>query len=231
MTLFQGKWTKQLALLSCVIATVGALAVLWFGQVDLATKFDSDRVKKMTEAAGVWGPLLIVALMTTAIVASPLPSAPIATAAGAAYGHTTGTILVVAGAELGALLAFFIARILGRAPLERWLGERVDVGLLGSQNTLTAIVFGSRLLPFVSFDLVSYAAGLSAIRFWRFALATLAGIIPASFFLAHLGEESMSGDATTAGWTAALLGLFTLISIVWAAHQRRRTDSHVEESE
>lgn len=54
--------------------------------------------------------------------------------------------------------------------LRRTLGDRLEVGWLGSQNKLTAIVLVARLLPFVSFDLVSYAAGLTALNAWRFAL-------------------------------------------------------------
>ena len=40
--------------------------------------------------AGLLGPVVIVTLLTLAVVASPIPSAPIALAAGAAYGHVGG---------------------------------------------------------------------------------------------------------------------------------------------
>ena len=77
--------------------------------------------------------------------------------------------------------------------------------MLSSQNTLTGIVFISRLLPFVSFDMVSYAAGVTPLRFWRFAVATLAGILPASFLLAHFGSELASGEGERIGLTLLLL--------------------------
>ena len=93
---------------------------------------------------------------------------------------------------------------------------------MGSQSALTAAVFASRLLPFVSFDLVSYAAGLSTLRFWRFALATLAGIAPASFLLAHFGTSATSGEAGVFTWIAALgLGLVTGAPLLWAAWRGR----------
>lgn len=183
---------------------------------------DRDDLRAWIDAAGMLGPLLVVALMSLAIVASPLPSAPIALAAGAAYGHTLGTVLVVLGAEIGALAAFLLARRLGRPFVERRFGQKLAAGLLGSQNTLTLLVFGSRLLPFLSFDLISYAAGLSALHLWRFALATLAGIIPASFLLAHLGSAAMNGDAWTATWTALALGGVTTLSVLLAALRERQ---------
>jgi len=203
-----------------------ALAVFLLG-ADLLDGFfdwpDRDRLQAWIDAAGIFGPLLVVALMSLAIVASPLPSAPIALAAGAAYGHTFGTILVVVGAQFGAITAFLLARRLGRPFVERHLGCKVALGFLGSQNTLTLIVFGSRLLPFLSFDLISYAAGLSPLHLWRFALATLAGIIPASFLLAHLGSAAMNGDARTATWTALALGGATALSVLFALLRERQT--------
>ena len=182
---------------------------------------DGERLETLVARAGLWGPVLIVTLMTIAVVASPIPSAPIALAAGAAYGHLWGTVQVVIGAELGALIAFGLARVLGHDVLRRVFGDRVDAGLLGSQNALTATVLASRLMPFVSFDMISYAAGLSRLHAWRFALATLAGIIPASFLLAHFGGEAVSGDLGRATWAVLGLGLLTGLPLLWVAMRQK----------
>lgn len=187
---------------------------------------DPETLEALVARAGFWGPFLIVTLMTVAVVASPIPSAPIALAAGAAYGHVWGTVQVVIGAELGALVAFGLARVLGHDVLRRMFGDRVDAGLLGSQTALTATVFASRLMPFVSFDMISYAAGLSRLRTWRFALATLAGIVPASLVLAHFGGEAVSGDLGRATWAVLGLGLVTGLPLLWmATRQRPKTES------
>ena len=92
--------------------------------------------------------------MMLAILVSPIPSAPIAMAAGACFGHAWGTLYVVIRAEAGALAAFAIARMLGQGVLHRWFGERLPAARIGSQNVLMGIIFVSRLLPFISFDLV-----------------------------------------------------------------------------
>lgn len=131
------------------------------------------------------------------------------------------TVQVVIGAELGALIAFGLARILGPDVLRRVFGDRVDAGLLGPQTALTATVFAGRLMPFVSFDMISYAAGLSRLHAWRFALATLAGIVPASFLLAHFGGEAVSGDLGRATWAVLGLGLVTELQLLWIATRRK----------
>ncbi|EPX77565.1 TVP38/TMEM64 family protein [Litoreibacter arenae] len=178
---------------------------------------DREMVAALVEEAGPWGPILIIAFMLASIVASPIPSAPVALVSGAAYGHLYGTIYVAIGSVLGAVTAFTIARHMGRGYLERWLGDKTNYGLLGSQNLLMLTVFGSRLLPFISFDAMSYAAGLSRLHLWRFLVATLAGILPASFVLAHFGAEAMTGDFGKAEWIVLGLGLMTAIPLILAA--------------
>jgi uncharacterized membrane protein YdjX (TVP38/TMEM64 family) len=86
---------------------------------------------------------------------------------------------------------------------------------------LMAIVLASRLLPFISFDVVSYAAGLTALSPWRFAVATLAGILPASFLLAHFGGEMASGELDRILLAVLALGLLTGIPLVWGLFRRK----------
>ena len=162
---------------------------------------------------GIFGPLLLIALMILAVVFNPLPSAPVALAAGAVYGHTYGTVYIVIGAEIGAIAAFMIARIAGYELASKYLGSNLSLGRFGSQSALTAIVFVSRLIPFMSFDLVSYAAGLTPIMFWRFAIATLLGLIPISFALAHLGGEIITTDNSRLMVVVLLVGLLTLLPL------------------
>lgn len=184
-------------------------------------QINRETIENWIEKAGPWGPILIIVLMTVSIVASPFPSAPVALVGGAAYGHFAGAIFIAIGSELGALTAFLIARYLGRDYIERWLGDKSNFGLLGSQNLLMLTVFGSRLLPFVSFDAMSYAAGLSRLHLWRFLVATLAGILPASFVLAHFGAEAMTGDFGRNEWIVLGLGLMTAFPLILAVLWRR----------
>jgi uncharacterized membrane protein YdjX (TVP38/TMEM64 family) len=203
---------KILGGVAVVAALLGAYGILsWTGA--LTTITDGPTLERFVVDLGIVGPLAIIGLLATAIVMNPIPSAPIALAAGAAYGHLWGTVYVVIGAEIGALIAFAIARLVGYDVLHRWLGNRLSLGSLASQNALMAAVFASRLLPFISFDLVSYAAGLTPLKPWRFAVATLAGIVPASFLLAHFGSEMVSADTHWITLAVLALGAVTLLPI------------------
>lgn len=196
----------------------------------LAALADPQSLRAQVLALGPVGPLAVVGLMATAIVLNPIPSAPIAVAAGAIYGHAWGTLYVLLGAETGALIAFGIARLLGGDWLARVCAGKESLRLLGSQNALMGVVFVSRLIPFVSFDIVSYAAGLTALSTWRFALATLAGILPASFLLAHFGAELASEETDRVLLTVLALGLLTAVPVVVHALRRRARARDAEQT-
>jgi uncharacterized membrane protein YdjX (TVP38/TMEM64 family) len=175
---------------------------------------DSEALQRLFDQLGAWGPVAVIGSMTVAILISPIPSAPIALAAGAIYGHFWGALYVIAGAEFGAIAAFSIARVLGYELLHNWIGKQLNQGLAGSQNFLMVAVFTSRLLPFISFDIVSYAAGLTSLSLWRFAIATLAGVIPLSFLLAHFGSELMADETDRILIAVLLLGMLTVIPLI-----------------
>ena len=198
--------------IAIVALLVGAYGVLsWTGA--LATILDGPVLQDLMVRLGLLGPLAVIGLIAVAIVLNPIPSAPIALVAGAVYGQVWGTLYIAIGSETGALVAFGIARLVGYDVLRGWLGERLSLGRMGSQNTLMAIVFMTRLMPFISFDIVSYAAGLTPLTMWRFAVATLVGIVPASFLLAHFGYEMASADARRAMIAILALGALTLVPV------------------
>ena len=99
------------AILAGLAVLVVALLGMWQFAPSVLTEarglMDGERLAVLVARAGIWGPVVIVTLMAVAVVASPIPSAPIALAAGAAYGHLWGTVQVVIGAELGALINEF----------------------------------------------------------------------------------------------------------------------------
>jgi uncharacterized membrane protein YdjX (TVP38/TMEM64 family) len=187
-----------------------ALASLMLGDQHM---FSKAWVSGVVSTLGPFGPLALIGLMTLAIVASPIPSGPIAMAAGALYGTTWGTVYSVTGAVLGAVIAFCLARYLGHSAI-RQSDNRIlkYIAAPRSQWSLMAIVFASRLIPFISFDAISYAAGLTAITFARFAIATIAGVIPVTIALAAMGAGLH--DQTINPMLLALIGGITLLPVI-----------------
>lgn len=192
--------------------------VVGVGDVALIALFsDKEMLRTKIEQLGPWGPLALIALEALAIVVSPIPSGPIAIAAGAAFGPFLGTIYIVIGATAGGMAAFWIARTLGHDFVRRWEAARKALAYLEqgrSQFWLMVIVFASRLVPFLSFDVISYAAGLTPLAFWRFAIATILGVIPVAFLFAYAGENLIEANSTSIMIALGIVSGVTLVPIL-----------------
>ncbi len=168
---------------------------------------------------------MFILLLATAVVVSPLPSVPLDIAAGLTFGLIGGTIYTLIGAELGAIIAFLLARRLGRPRLARRLPAPVMVqidGLAARIGFRALLVL--RLLPVFQFDWVSYAAGLTAISFRAFAIATFLGMIPPVIGIVAVGATLPSNPALS-GAIFAVLVLGVLIPLVapWPLRREHRT--------
>lgn len=68
----------------------------------------------------------------------------------------------------------------------------------------------SRLLPFVSFDIVSYGAGLTSISFWSFLWSTGLGQLPATLLYSYLGQN-LTGSIQVLFWVFSITGAIFVI--------------------
>lgn len=187
--------TRSGANLLAIVALGGVLlfAASQQGMVEsLSSIADQEALSMVIEDVG---PLAVVVLLAVAVVVSPIPSGPVAMAAGALFGPVEGGALTAIGAVLGALVAFSQARTFGYRPLStsslplaNWLTRP------RTEAKLALVVLISRLIPFISFDAVSYVAGLTTIRVCSFAMATTLGVLPASFAFAALGAGMATMD-------------------------------------
>ena len=83
-----------------IAALVGIVVLYWVLSKSGLLHIISNQaaLRAAIEKLGFWGPLALVALEALAIVLSPIPSAPVAIAAGAIYGPVWGAVLIVIGA-------------------------------------------------------------------------------------------------------------------------------------
>jgi uncharacterized membrane protein YdjX (TVP38/TMEM64 family) len=156
-------------------------------------------------------------MVLQAIVAF-VPSFLLCFANGLAFGPVWGGLLSIASAALATAVSFGIARAVSRVPVETLIGKRS----LGAADRWFArygayAVLVARLIPVVSFDAVSYAAGLTRMKFWRFLLATILGMTPASFVYAYLGDRA-PGNINL---LLAAFGVFVAVAVIAALVRRR----------
>lgn len=151
--------------------------------------------KDYISTMGPFSYLVYVLLLTAATVFAPLTILPIIPLATTVFGPFVTSILSVIGWTAGAVIAFFIARYIGRPFIERFADlSRIDhfVSELPPHLHFWFIVILRHTVPV---DILSYALGLTkSLRFSTYFWATLLGVTYFSFAFAYLGEAFFSGN-------------------------------------
>ncbi|MBS5788201.1 MAG: TVP38/TMEM64 family protein [Clostridioides difficile] len=173
---------------------------------------DFTVVKQFVESYGAYAIVVSFMLMIFQSVAAPLPAFLLTFANANLFGWWKGAILSWTSAMAGAALCFFIARILGRDVVEKLTSKaglkQIDE-FFEKYGKLSILV--ARLLPFISFDIVSYAAGLTSMSFSSFFIATGIGQLPATIIYSYVGGM-LTGGAKL--FVTALLILFALSALI-----------------
>lgn len=174
---------------------------------------DVEAVKGYILSFGIWAPVISFLLMVFQSLAAPLPAFLITFANAALFGWVKGAILSWTSSMVGAILCFYIARFYGRNTVERLTNKFAlqEVDKFFDRYGNYAILI-ARLLPFISFDIVSYAAGLTSMSLWSFLWATGLGQLPATIVYSYVGGMLTGGVKT---FVTGLLILFSLSILIF----------------
>lgn len=184
---------------------------------------DVASVKEYILSFGIWAPIASFLLMVFQSVIAPLPAFLITFANAGLFGWVMGAVLSWSSAMAGAVLCFYIARWYGRSAVEKLTSrqalENVD-GFFQQYGNYAVLI--ARLLPFVSFDIVSYAAGLTSMSFWSFFWATGVGQLPATIVYSYVGGMLTGGVKLFVTGLLLLFSLTVLIAMLKQWHQQRK---------
>lgn len=194
---------------------------------------DFEVVGEFIDEYGAYAMVVSAVLMVFQSVAAPLPAFLITFANANLFGWWQGAILSWSSAMLGAIVCYYIARILGRDAVEKLTSkaglDNIDTFFdkYGKHSILIA-----RLLPFISFDIVSYAAGLTSITLLPFLIATGLGQLPATIIYSYVGGMLTGGAQLLVTGLLLLFALSVLIVLirkVYNSKQDERTAGRVNE--
>ena len=178
---------------------------------DAAAVLGSGKIESVIRYIRSYGPQAMTIsffLMVFSSVIAPLPAFMITLSNAAIFGWWQGAILAWSSAMVGAALCFFLSRVLGRDVVEKIAGRTALKGVEEYfEKYGTKTIFVCRLLPFVSFDAVSYFAGLTSMKFWPFFIATGIAQTPATIVYSYVG------GTLTGGVKFLFIGLLCLFSI------------------
>ncbi len=175
-------------------------AVAVFVALALALRLGLDQALEPRAALGIlhsvrdrpWAaPVFVVAYvgLTSAFV----PATLLHMVAGAAWGFETGLLLNLVAFHATSNLQFLLARRLGRAAVERWVGgkglARIEAKLANEGLRAAMLI---RLVPLPNLA-VNLASGMSSLRWRDFALGSLIGTFPVIFVYTYFSAALVEG--------------------------------------
>lgn len=179
------------------------------------------------QSFGVWAVVISFLLMMFQSIIAPLPAFLITFANAAVFGWWQGALLSWTSAMAGALVCFYIARIAGRDIVER-LNKNFSLESLDAYfdryGKHTILI--CRLLPFISFDFISYAAGLTAIKPIPFLIATGIGQLPATVVYSYVGSNLTGSTKTILFGLLSMFALFIAVYVFKQLYQNRQAKAN-----
>lgn len=176
--------------------------------IKILSSADINKVVNYIKSFGPYAAIISFLLMVFQSLLAPIPAFLITFANAMIFGWWQGAILSWTSSMVGAAICFYIARIFGRDVVLKFTSNSALNQIenyfkkYGSKTILIC-----RLLPFVSFDIVSYFAGLTPMSFVSFILATGIGQLPATIIYSYVG------GMLTGGVRYVVIGLLILFSI------------------
>lgn len=189
---------------------------------EVMTSGDQERIRTYLHGYGAYGPIASVTLMMGQVVFAPIPASIMQLANGVVYGVGWGALLNLVGQMAGAMLAFTIARALGKGTVEKLAGKVHQDGFEAwLQRWGGKMLFVVRAIPGMPSDFLSYVAGLTKMPVKTYVICTFLGYIPQSIAYAWLGDDAMGYF----WWiVAGGFGLSGLIAIVtWIIRWRGKS--------
>ena len=199
--------------LKYILSVIAIITLLFVILKILNLDIDSKDIQTYVNSFGKLAPIIYIIIFAL-VPLTLFPDSIIAIAGGLIFGLVKGYIYTAIGAILGATLSFYISRKLGRNFVKKLTKEKLDnVEEMINSNGFF-IIFMLRLIPLFPFDIISYGAGLTSVKYKDFILATFLGTIPGILVFTNIGAQSVNMGSGSFYISIGALVLLFIISMV-----------------
>jgi len=211
---------NPLPLVRWALALIGIAAIvglLLFGASRLDFELSDVWARVVAGIEGLAGNPWRVPLVLAAFVVASMAAVPILALIGAtvvALGPLLGFVCSAVGTLLAASATFGVGRLIGRRPLQRWLGSRLDAleKRIATRGVIAIALV--RKVPIAPFTFVNMAIGALGIRFRDFIFGTALGMLPGIAVFAFVSERVIDAWREP---TARNLALIAGAIVLWLA--------------
>lgn len=158
----------------------------------LGKEIPEQTIQRLVQGTGSWAPVFFILLHSISIIIAPISGLPFLVAGFYLFGETT-IIYMYFSAVVGFVVNFYIAKRWGRSLVVRLIGrESIDkVDKLAREYGVITLLF-LRLLWGGIADYVSYAYGLTSMKFKTYILISTIASIPSWVFWYYVASQILS---------------------------------------
>ncbi|MBS1259669.1 MAG: hypothetical protein MAG551_02744 [Candidatus Scalindua arabica] len=168
-----------------------------------------------------WGPVGFIIIYGVGC-AFAFPGSILTLCGGAIFGVVWGSAYNILASNLGATLAFLMARYFGRDFVAKLMKGRIESFDEKVADNGFRFIFTLRLIPLVPFVGLNFGSGLSRIKYRDYLLGSVLGMLPGTFIYTYFADALLSG-VTGSGQKAmtnliiasALLILISLVPTIY----------------
>ncbi len=149
----------------------------------------ANEIKRFIIGYGSYSALIFVLIYSLRPVLMIVPASVFSIMAGNVFGPIYGLALSMAGCFFSATLAYCLANRLGKSFVDKHLkGKALELDSQIGQHGFKIMLL-MRLSIIFPYDALSYAAGLSKMRYGDFIAGTLLGILPEMICYSFIGKS------------------------------------------
>lgn len=188
---------------------------------EVLTSEDQDQIREWVSQFGLAGPLILVLVMMVQMFLFVIPNVLVMMVAITCYGPVWGGLISLLGVYASSSLGYMIGRFLGPAMVHKFISVKVQEKISAFIKAYGVPAIAITRLSSLSNDSLSFVAGILKMDYWKYILATLAGITPLIVLLAIYGGNGQIEKALI--WIAAIsLVLLVLYIIIDKQRKKRR---------
>ena len=174
-------------ILLILLVSIGLIFLLKYK--DIIFNLDIEKVVRYIYKSGSMAIVLYIFIYVVKPFLVFIPSNVVAIIGGMLFGPVKGFISSMIGFFLSGTLAFYISRFLGKDFVDSIVGNKLIKLDDNIEENGFKILFMLRLPPILPFDPLSYACGLTKIKYRDFILASLLGVVPETMCYSILGKN------------------------------------------
>ena len=221
----ENRQTDQRRVVLLALAAIAIIAILVGGYFAYERWFpwEQAEIEEWIDGFGVWGPIVYIVVFALSMLFAPLPTAPMPLIAAAIFGPGLGFLYTISATAIGSTICFWVARRLGRPALRRLTSQRAmdKIDELGERLGIRLLIV-LRLFPVAGVDYVSYAAGLTQMRFASYIVISILASAPILILAAVLGDAVLERNREILIGAFIALVAFFAAPVVWVWWRQRR---------